>query len=96
MYEITEHLSVSFEAEDGTWELLDDEGNDCCGFVTLNPNGTYSPHWEEEEPDSYIEHAVFADAVIDLIDLELFPKFEKAPRLNWNKAAPPRLLTPDA
>jgi hypothetical protein len=34
MYEITKNLSVSFEAEDGTWELLDDEGDDFCGFVS--------------------------------------------------------------
>jgi hypothetical protein len=94
MYEITQHLSVSFEAEDGTWELLDDEGDDFCGFVSLNPNGTYSPHWEEEGPSDHIEHAVFADAVIDLIDFELFPKTERAPRMNWNKAAPPRPFTP--
>jgi hypothetical protein len=80
MYEITQHLSVSFEAEDGTWELLDDEGDDCCGFVTLNHNGTYSPHWEGEEPSDHIEHAVFADAVINLVELELFPKTMRAPR----------------
>jgi hypothetical protein len=72
-------------------------GDDFCGFVSLNPNGTYSPHWEEEEfPSDHIEHAVFADAVIDLIDFELFPKFGRAPRTNWNKAAPPRMLTPGA
>jgi hypothetical protein len=96
MYEITEHLSVSFEAEDGTWELLDDEGDDCCGFVALNPNGTYSLHWAGEETGDHIEHAVFADAVIDLVDFELFPKFGRAPRTNWNKAAPPRPFTPRA
>jgi hypothetical protein len=94
MYEITKNLSVSFEAEDGTWELLDDEGDDFCGFVSLNANGTYSPHWEEEGPGDHIEHAVFADAVIDLVNFELFPKVERAPRMNWNKAAPPRPFTP--
>jgi hypothetical protein len=92
-YSRTQNLSVSFE-DDGTWELLDDNGNDCVGFITRGRNDMYAPHWEEEEIGDCLEFPTLSGALTCLIGKALY-EAPKTERLNWNPP-PPRMLTPGA